>query len=290
MDWSQALHLVNFRVVDVIDILLTAVLLYELYRLTKGTAAIKMFWVIAVIFIVWKVAVYFQFTIMSELLGKLIDVGILAIIILFQPEIRKFFIYIGDGRLLHFFSDKFGRPSGTGAYAEEVEAVQEACRSMSDSKTGALIIFQRNTPLDDFLNTGETLDARPSANLLGNIFFKNSPLHDGAVIIKNHRIAAARCILPVSKNRSLPQGAGLRHRSALGSTELTDAVAVVVSEQTGIISVCKEGRMTRGLTPATLRHLLIQYLEEEPEKKNDKNKKNDNDNDNDNEKTVGGQV
>ena len=134
---------------------------------------------------------------------------------------------------------------------------------MSADKTGALIIFARQTPLNEFLNTGEIIDAKPSAELLENIFFKNSPLHDGAVIIKNHRIAAARCILPVSKNRDLPQEVGLRHRSALGATEFTDAVAVVVSEQTGNISVCYNNTMTRDLTPSTLRQMLEEILTKE---------------------------
>lgn len=260
MDLPHTLYFANFRVVDVIDILIVAVLLYELYKLTRGTAAVKMFWVIAIIFAIWKVAAYFQFTILSELLGELISVGIIAIIVLFQPEIRKFFTYIGDRRLLHFFSVKFGKQTTTDSFTREIEAVQEACRHMSNSKTGALIIFARHTPIDDFLNTGKVVDALPSSDLLENIFFKDSPLHDGAVIIKKHRIAAARCILPVSKNQSLPQGVALRHRSALGSTELTDALAVVVSEQTGTISFCKNGQMTHDITPSTLRMLLIENL------------------------------
>ena len=138
--------------------------------------------------------------------------------------------------------------------------MREACQEMAETKTGALIIFARQTPLDDYLSTGETIDAKPSAELLENIFFKNSPLHDGAVIIKDHRIAAARCILPVSKNKNLPQEVGLRHRSALGSTEFTDAIAVIVSEQTGTISICKNGQMTRDLTPSDLRQLLLTDL------------------------------
>ena len=260
MDWPGTLSFINFRMVDVFDILIVAILLYEMYKLAKGTAVIKIFWVIAIIYVIWKVVAYFHFTLLSELLGELINVGIIAIIILFQPEIRKFLLYIGDGRLLHFFSDKFGKQAESDAFTVEIEAVQEACHHMSTSKTGALIIFERRTPLDDFLATGEVVDALPSSDLLENIFFKNSPLHDGAVIIKNHRIAAARCILPVSKNKNLPQEVALRHRSALGSTELTDAIAVVVSEQTGTISICKDGQLMRDLTPAMLRQTLIEEL------------------------------
>ena len=215
------LSFIDFRIIDVLDILIVAILLFEMYKLTKGTAAVKLFWLIAFFYVASKVVAYFHFTLLSELIGELINVGILAIIIIFQPEIRK---------------------------------------EMAETKTGALIIFARQTPLDDYLSTGETIDAKPSAELLENIFFKNSPLHDGAVIIKDHRIAAARCILPVSKNKNLPQEVGLRHRSALGSTEFTDAIAVIVSEQTGTISICKNGQMTRDLTPSDLRQLLLTDL------------------------------
>lgn len=251
---------IDFRIVDVLDILIVAVLLFELYKLTKGTAAVKIFWMLALIYVIWKVVAFFHFTMLSDLMGELVSVGVLAVIILFQPEIRKFLLYIGDGRLMRFFSERFVKQSKKTNYAEEIEAVKEACRHMSATKTGALIIFARQTPLDEFLNTGELIDAKPSAELLENIFFKNSPLHDGAVIIKNHRITAARCILPVSKNRDLPQEVGLRHRSALGATEFTDAIAVVVSEQTGNISICHNGEMTRNLTSSTLRQMLEEIL------------------------------
>ena len=256
-------NFIDFRIVDVLDILIVAVLLFELYKLTKGTAAVKIFWMLALIYVIWKVVAFFHFTMLSDLMGELVSVGVLAVIILFQPEIRKFLLYIGDGRLMHFFSERFVKQSKKTNYAEEIEAVKEACRHMSATKTGALIIFARQTPLDEFLNTGEMIDAKPSAELLENIFFKNSPLHDGAVIIKNHRITAARCILPVSKNRDLPQEVGLRHRSALGATEFTDAVAVVVSEQTGNISICHNGEMTRDLTSSTLRQMLDEILTKE---------------------------
>lgn len=257
---TGALSFLSFRIVDALDILIFAFVLYELYKLTKGTAAVKLFWMVAIFYFIWKMVAYLHATLLSELLGEVINVGILAIIILFAPEIRKFLLFIGNGKLLHFFSDKLVKKESSSAFTAEVEAVKTACQHMSDTKTGALIIFARQTPLDEFLNTGEMIDAQPSSELLENIFFKNSPLHDGAVIIKDHRIMAARCILPVSKNPDLPQEVGLRHRSALGSTEMTDAIAVIVSEQTGTISVCKEGQLIRGLNASTLRQLLIENL------------------------------
>jgi uncharacterized protein (TIGR00159 family) len=259
----EALSFINFRIIDAIDILIVALVLYQLYRLTKGTAAVKLFWMVVVFYVIWKVVEFFHFTMLSELLGELINVGILAVIILFAPEIRKFLLYIGDGRLLHFFSDKFGKQEKSSAFLDEVEAVREACHHMSDNMTGALIIFARKTPLDEFISTGKVIDAVPTPELLENIFFKNSPLHDGAVIIKDHRIVAARCILPVSKSSDLPQSAGLRHRSALGSTEMTDALAVVVSEQTGAISLCKNGQLIRDISSSTLRQLLLENLTKE---------------------------
>ena len=260
---AAILNFVDFRIIDVLDILIVAVLLFELYKLTKGTAAVKIFWVLALLFVIWEVVSYFHFTMLSALMGEIMSVGVLAIIILFQPEIRKFLLYIGDGRVMHFFSERFAKQTKTSAYTEEIEAVKSSCRHMSATKTGALIIFARQTPLDEFLNTGEVIDAKPSAELLENIFFKNSPLHDGAVIIKDHRIAAARCILPVLKNRDLPQEVGLRHRSALGATEFTDAIAVVVSEQTGNISICHNGELTRDYTSSTLRQALEEMLTKE---------------------------
>ncbi|MBP5496451.1 MAG: diadenylate cyclase CdaA [Bacteroidales bacterium] len=263
LDLAAIFSFVSFRIVDVLDILIVAVLLFELYKLTKGTAAVKIFWMLALIYVVWKVVAYFHFTMLSDLMGELVSVGVLAVLILFQPEIRKFLLYIGDGRLVHFFSDRFAKQNKNSAYVEEIEAVKSACRHMSANMTGALIIFARQTPLDEFLNTGEVIDAKPSAELLENIFFKNSPLHDGAVIIKDHRIAAARCILPVSKNRDLPQEVGLRHRSALGATEFTDAIAVIVSEQTGNISICHNGQLTRDYTSSTLRQALEEMLTKE---------------------------
>jgi len=263
MTLAAIFDFVSFRIVDVLDILIVTILLFELYRLTKGTAAVKIFWVLALLFVIWEVVSYFHFTMLSALMGEIMNVGVLAVIILFQPEIRKFLLYIGDGRVVHFFSDRFSKQNKNSAYIDEIEAVKSACRHMSATMTGALIIFARKTPLDEFLNTGEVIDAKPSAELLENIFFKNSPLHDGAVIIKDHRIAAARCILPVSKNRDLPQEVGLRHRSALGATEFTDAIAVVVSEQTGNISICRDGQLTRDYTSSTLRQALEEMLTKE---------------------------
>ncbi len=253
----DALSFLNFRIIDVLDILIVAILLYELYKLTKGTAAVKLFWIIALFYVVWKAVAYLHFTLLSELLGEVINVGILAIIILFAPEIRKFLLYIGDGRLLRFFNEKLGRKEDTNAYQEEIEAVRDACHNMSATKTGALIIFARKTPLDEFLQTGKMLDARPNSELLENIFFKNSPLHDGAMIISNNKITAAACILPISHDLDIPKEFGLRHRAAKGISQETDALSIVVSEETGSISAAYNDVLKAHISAEELEHILM---------------------------------
>lgn len=258
MTFLIALDFIKFRITDAIDILLVAVLLYEFYKLLKGTAAVKIFLGIAILFVIFKLAGLFHLVILSEIMGQVISVGMIALIVVFQPEIRSFLLLLGNTKFIKLLSGKFNRKYNPQHYHEDIEAVVRACKRMSVSKTGALIIMVRETPLDHFLNSGEKLDARVSRELLENIFFKNSPLHDGAVIIKNHRIAAARCILPVSKAENLPTDLGLRHRSAIGATTLTDALAIVVSEQTGQISVCKEGNLTRDISPIVLQQILTE--------------------------------
>ena len=259
MELAAIFNFIHFRIIDVLDILIVAILLFELYKLTKGTAAVKIFWVLALIFVIYEVVSFFHFTMLSDLMGELINVGVLAIIILFQPEIRKFLLYIGDGRLVRFFSDRFTKQNKHNEFSEEIEEVKVACRHMSATMTGALIIFAKKTPLDEFLNTGEEIDAKPSAELLENIFFKNSPLHDGAVIIKDHRITAARCILPVTQKTNIPGHYGLRHRAAIGVTEVNDCIALVVSEETGIISMVTGGEI-RTINPTELRENIEKEL------------------------------
>ncbi len=264
-----ALDFIKFRLTDAIDILLVAIILYEFYKLLKGTAAVRIFVGIAILFVVYKLAGLLHFGILSEIMGQVISVGMIALIVVFQPEIRSFLIYLGNTKFIKILSGKLNRKMNPQEFAEDIEAIVRACKRMASSKTGALIIMARETPLDHFLSTGEPLDAIVSRELIENLFFKNSPLHDGAVIIKNHRIAAARCILPVSKADNLPTDLGLRHRSAIGSTTLTDAIAVIVSEQTGQISICKEGKITRDISPIVLKQMLAEeFISSISKKKN----------------------
>lgn len=262
MDSPIALGFLKFGINDLVDILLIAILLYWLYRLLRGTGAVKIFWGVFIIFIIWSIARFYHLTMFAGILGKIFSVGMIALIVIYQPEIRKFLTYIGNTRLTRFFDIRRNKKLRAEDYSEDIDSITRACKHMSSTKTGALIIVARTTPLYDYLETGERIDSRISRELLENIFFKNSPLHDGAVIISRHRIAAARCILPVSHEEDLPTDLGLRHRSAIGATQLTDAIAIVVSEQTGQISLCKQGIITRNISPTELTQILKTELKQ----------------------------
>lgn len=254
----------SIKLVDVIDLLLVALLLFELYRWLKGTAAMRIVWLVVAVFCVWKLTVLCHLSLLSTILGKIISVGLIALIVIFQPEARKFLLYLGNNKFLKIIGGKFHKRFKQKDFNEEINSIVRACRRMSAAKTGALIILARETPLQDYIETGERLDAMVSRDLIENIFFKNAPLHDGAMIIKNNRIVAARCILPVSKREDLPTDLGLRHRSAIGGTSMTDAIAIVVSEQTGQISLCKEGNIVRDVSPLVLEQMLKEELNTAP--------------------------
>lgn len=230
----------EFGFKDLIDILLVAVILYETYRLLRKSGVVNLFWGILAFIVVWfLVSFVFQLELTSALFDRVISVGAIALIVIFQEEIRMFFNRLG-GR---FSSWKIFRNKG----GEDVQSNQQmtevirACRHLSSEKTGALIVLSKETYLKEIIETGERLDAIISARLIGNIFFKNTPLHDGAMIIEKGKVVAAACILPVSKNPSIPKHMGLRHRAAVGLTEKTDAICIVVSEETGNISVAENG-------------------------------------------------
>ncbi|MBQ4355304.1 MAG: diadenylate cyclase CdaA [Bacteroidales bacterium] len=244
---------ITFGIADVVDILLLAIILYYMYKLLRGTAAVRIFWVIVALFVLWKLLSALHINVVSAIIGQIISVGVIALIVVFQPEIRKFLLMLSHTRIIKAL--RFHKKEDE-LYKPDINAVVRACRRMSDSKTGALIVFEKDTPLDECINTGERLDAIVSRELIENIFFKNSPLHDGALIIRHHRICAARCILPVSDREDISTDLGLRHRSAIGVTVLSDAVVVVVSEQTGSISLCRGGEITHGISPVVLETML----------------------------------
>ena len=231
----------SFSFKDVIDILLVACIMYEMYRLLRKTGASNLFWGILAFVVVWfLVSFVFQLDLTGALFDRIISVGAIALIVIFQEQIRMFFFRIGA----RFSSLKFFRrrdPEDEAASRQQILEITQACRHMASTKTGALIVMAGEGSLKEIVDTGERLDAQVSARLLENIFFKNTPLHDGAVVIRGGRVIAAACILPVSKNQEIPQHYGLRHRAALGITEKSDATCIVVSEETGAISVTKEG-------------------------------------------------
>ncbi|MBQ8704852.1 MAG: diadenylate cyclase CdaA [Paludibacteraceae bacterium] len=233
----------NFGFKDLIDVLLVAIILYETYRLLRRTGAGNLFWGILAFIVMWfLVSFVFQLDLTGALFDRIISVGAIALIIIFQEEIRMFFNRIGA----RFSSLQFLRrrnPEQEAASRQQILEITQACRHMASTKTGALIVMAGETGLKDITDTGERLDAQVSARLIENIFFKNTPLHDGALVIKQGKMLAAACILPVSKNPTIPQYYGLRHRAALGLTEKTDATCIVVSEETGHISVAQDGKI-----------------------------------------------
>lgn len=250
--------LFNLRIVDVIDIILFAILLYEIYNLVKGTAAIRIFIGIIAIYLIWKVVKAFEMQLLTEILGQFISVGFIALIVVFQPEIRQFLLMVGNTRIIKsqrkrflFWKFKINNPVNL-----NIDKIVKACQKMAETRTGALIVITQQNELNAYIATGQPIDARISESLLETIFFKNSPLHDGAVVISGDNIRAARCILPVSNRGDLPQGVGLRHRAAVGITEKSDAVAIIVSEERGRISYGYEGRLVINVTPSELSNFL----------------------------------
>lgn len=233
----------SFGFKDVIDILLVAGILYETYRLLRRTGAANLFWGILAFIVVWfLVSFVFQLDLTGALFDRIISVGAIALIVIFQEEIRMFFYRVGS----RFSSWKIFRPrtpEGEGASRQQILEITQACRHMASTKTGALIVLAGAGSLKEIVDTGERLDAQVSARLIENIFFKNTPLHDGALVIRDDKMLAAACILPVSKNQDIPLHYGLRHRAALGLTEKTDATCIVVSEETGNISVAEAGKI-----------------------------------------------
>jgi uncharacterized protein (TIGR00159 family) len=242
---------------DIIDILLVAFLLYQTYRMLKGTNAINIFLGILSFVIVWFVVAYvLKMELLGAIMDKIISVGTIALIILFQNEIRKFFLLIGRRRNWTFF-DIFSRSRGKNEIEDySIMQIVIACRNMSRKKCGALIVIEKNTDLSDFIQSGEQIRANINSRLIENLFFKNSPLHDGAMIVSEKKIMSVGCILPVSQNQTISKRLGLRHRAALGITERTDATAVIVSEETGRIAIAQNGDLIVNVSEEQLERLL----------------------------------
>jgi len=250
---------IQIRWIDIIDILLVAVLLYELYKLLKGTVAINIFFGIVALVLIWQVVYALQMELLSKILGAFISVGFIALIVIFQPEIRSFLLALGTttflrkkGRRFLFWRFSIDRQSMIDA-----NAIVMACNHMGELKQGGLIILTRKNELKQYVNTGEVIDAQLSAPLIENIFHGQGPLHDGAVIVTQNKIVAAACILPVSGNTEIPKRLGLRHRAAVGITEVSDAIAIIVSEESGKISYALEGKLINKVSVAELKSFLV---------------------------------
>ena len=241
---------------DVVDVVLVAFLLYYLYRLMKDSGSLNVFLGILMFIFSWLfVSKLLQMRLLGSIFDQLMSVGTLALVVIFQDEIRNFFRTIGSHRRLGFLSKFFSRDKNA-ANAVDVMPIVLACNSMAQQKVGALIIVERNMSLDDIVKTGETINANISQRLIEAVFFKNAPLHDGAMVVQGSRITAAQCILPVSHNLNISKKLGLRHRSAIGVTETYDAIAIVVSEETGTISAAIGGKLMQNLDAHKLEALL----------------------------------
>ncbi|MEI6050659.1 MAG: diadenylate cyclase CdaA [Bacteroidota bacterium] len=250
----------HITVLDIIDIFLVAIILFQLYRLIRGTAAFSIFLAIFFIYLSWLIVKALNMEMISGLLGQVMGVGVIALIIVFQQEVRRFLLVIGNryisrgrfspGRLFSLVREKQGS-------TKEAEEIVRACESMALKKTGALIVIGRKSSLYIFSDGGEILKAQISAELLETIFFRNTPLHDGAVLIEGGIILAARCPLPITDQVSLPPRFGMRHRAAIGMSEHTDALIVVVSEESGFITVVDAGEIRENITPNKLRNILL---------------------------------
>ena len=241
----------EISLLDIIDIVLVTILLFYLYKLLRGTVAINIFIGIVIIYLIWKLTDLLNMTVLSNLLGKFISVGFFALIVVFQQEIRKFLLLLGSTNITKnkgfnkFF--KFLKNQNE-TITTDINVIINSCKKMAKSKTGAIIIIERENSLGFLKNTGDINNIELSSQILETIFFKNSPLHDGAVIIKGNSIVASRVVLPVSDTDKIPKRLGLRHRAGMGITEKTDALAIVISEQRGKITYIKDGEFDEDIS------------------------------------------
>lgn len=249
---------VPFTFIDFIDIILVAAIMFWIYRATRGTNAPYIISGIIMIYLMWVVVRTLNMELLSNILGQFVSVGVIALIIVFQPEIRRFLQMIGmRQKRFNFIARIFNRNDNTSVTI--IAPIVQACREMSAHKTGALIVIGRQSDLRLITEGGIAIDAKISTPLLENIFFKNAPLHDGAVVIEGDRIVAAKCILPVTQN-DVPKSYGTRHRAAIGMSEISDAIILVVSEETGGISIAHGGTIHRDIAPDQLANLLQRHF------------------------------
>ncbi len=252
----------NIDFIDVVDVMLVAFLLYQIYRLIQGSIANKIFFGFIIVYVVYLLATAFGMELLSAILGQFMNVGVLALLIIFQQEIRRFLLMLGrstsvqeNAILKRFYTPKISKDK-----VSNLQAIVEATRTMAATHTGALIVIEKEDDLKKFIESGDEIDSQVSKRLLLTIFHKNSPLHDGAVIIKNSRLAAARCMLPISESGTISPTLGFRHRAAFGMSEQTDAAVIVVSEEKGEVSFVSHGGIFRNMSTKDLESKLSEYL------------------------------
>jgi len=256
----------EFGLKDFLDILFVAIGLYYVYRLMRESRSLNVFVGVLIFVVIWLfVSQVLQMRLLGTILDRLVSVGVIAIIVLFQDEIRKFLYNLGAHRrirsFVRLFTPKHVEEDDKAKLKKNIMPIVMACMSMAKGKVGALIVIERATPLNDVVSTGDVIDAEINQRLIENIFFKNSPLHDGAMIISDHRIKAAACILPVSHDLSIPKELGLRHRAALGMSQESDALCIIVSEETGGISIARNGQFRLRLSAEELEAVLTEGME-----------------------------
>lgn len=264
---------IHITFTDILDIVLVAILFFYLYKVLRGTHAMSILYGILLLYIIYIIVRALNMELLSSIIGSLTNVGLIALVIIFQPEIRRFLQVLGNqsrskqktflGRIFEF------KTNHQSTDIEYINPTVSACGDMSATKTGALIVIKQEGNLQEVIDSGVLMDAVITPSLLKNIFFKNSPLHDGAIVIANNRIMAAKCVLPSTRSE-VPLSFGMRHRAALGASETTDAIIVVVSEETGNISVAHNGRINVGLSSTELKAELMRLSSPEEEPKNDK--------------------
>ena len=247
----------EIRLIDIIDIVLVSYLLYKTYKMLSGTVAIRLFIGILTFVVIWlSVSFIFQMQLLGGIMDQIVNVGVIGLIVLFQDEIRQFLTRVGSKNNIARFLGKIFSVNKNKFVESEIMQIVIACKNMSKEKVGALIVIQREVVLHNIEITGDMINATINSRLIENIFFKNSPLHDGAMIIANNKITAVACILPVTHSLDIPKELGLRHRAALGISEKTDVKAIIVSEETGRISVAENGRLKLNITPEELEAIL----------------------------------
>lgn len=256
----------EITILDICDIAIAALLLFYTYRIMKESGALNLFFGVLAFIGVWIVASQIlEMKLIGTVLDKFMSIGLLIIVILFPDQIKRFLVQLGDRKRWRFLRKLFksSKKKSDANLHKNVLPIVYACMNMSKTRTGALVVVEQSMPLDVYEQSGDQIDATINSRLIENIFFKNSPLHDGAMIIANGRIKSAGCILPVSHDTNVPRHLGLRHRSALGVSQATDAVAIVVSEETGYISIAHRGQLSTRLSNAELEQRLADLFHNE---------------------------